>query len=277
MSVFAGAFGVPHTPIFAQLVNREGSTSETGRLFATVREALGRAKPDVIVIFDTDHLNTFFLDNLPVFAVGVGDRFNGPNDEPPDVPRGPVPSHRGFAEHLRAAGIADGFDLAMAQEFEVDHSIMVPVHFLTPDRDVPVVPVFVSGHVPPLPSAARCLALGRSVRRAIESFSGADRVAVVGTGSFSLEVYGPRVAPGLNFGVPDPGWAARVHKHLKAGCIGELVQEATSDQMHRAGNVAGELLDWIAMLGTLDARPADWIEAQPRFGHSYAYWQEPER
>ena len=27
-------------------------------------------RPDLIVMFDTDHLNTFFLDNLPVFALG---------------------------------------------------------------------------------------------------------------------------------------------------------------------------------------------------------------
>ena len=32
-------------------------------------------KPDVLVIFDTDHLNTFFFDNLPIFAMGLTDSF----------------------------------------------------------------------------------------------------------------------------------------------------------------------------------------------------------
>ena len=274
MAIFAGAFGVPHTPIFAQLVNREGAGSETSRLFATVRDTLRQARPDLIVIFDTDHLNTFFFDNLPIFAVGVGDRFNGPNDEAPELPVSAVPSSRYFSEHLRTASVADGFDMAMVQEFTVDHSIMVPLHFLTPAMDLPVVPVFISGHVPPLPSAARCLALGQSVRRAVESYPGNSRVAVVGTGSFSLEVYGPRIAPGMNFGVPDPGWAARVHDYIQAGRVDALVQESTTIRMDSAGNVAGELLNWIAMLGTLNQPRPDWIEAQPKFGHSYATWLE---
>ena len=41
------------------------------------KEQLAAARPDVIVMFDTDHLNTFFLDNLPIFAVGVDKTFTG--------------------------------------------------------------------------------------------------------------------------------------------------------------------------------------------------------
>jgi hypothetical protein len=37
-----------------------------------------------------------------------------------------------MAAHLRAEGIAAGFDLRLVQDFEVDHSIMVPLHFPTP-------------------------------------------------------------------------------------------------------------------------------------------------
>lgn len=65
MSTFVGAFGVPHVSMFADMVKREGATSETALLFACVREAMDRARPDVLVMFDTDHLNTFFFDCLP--------------------------------------------------------------------------------------------------------------------------------------------------------------------------------------------------------------------
>ena len=69
-SIVAG-FGVPHTPVFPFFVKRDGPNCETAKLFAAQQEDLAAVSPDVIVMFDTDHLNTFFLDNLPIFAVGV--------------------------------------------------------------------------------------------------------------------------------------------------------------------------------------------------------------
>jgi len=274
MANFVGAFGVPHTPIFAQLVDREGPESETGKLFAVMRRELVSAGPNVIIIFDTDHLNTFFLDNLPMLAVGVAATFRGPNDEPPALPRRVVPSHPALADHIRRCGILDGFDLALVQEFEVDHSIMIPLHFLTPAMDIPVIPIFLNGHVEPLPPAQRALAFGRSVRAAIDSFEGGQRVAVIGSGSFSLEVYGPRIAPGMNFGVPDPEWAKKVHAYLRDGDIAALVAETSAERLASAGNVAGELLNWIAMIGVAGNRPATWICLQERFGHAYGIWPE---
>ena len=60
-------------------------------------------RPDLIVMFDTDHLNTFFFDNLPMFAIGVTDAFKGPNDEPRAVPIYTIPSRAGRgAPHPRA-------------------------------------------------------------------------------------------------------------------------------------------------------------------------------
>ena len=86
MAAIVGALGVPHTPFFPALVEREGPQCETARFFAAVTAELEAMRPDLIVMYDTDHLNTFFLDNLPVFAVGVTEAFKGPNDEPRAVP-----------------------------------------------------------------------------------------------------------------------------------------------------------------------------------------------
>lgn len=274
MAKFVGAFGVPHVPMFADMVKREGASSETARLFAIAREALDRVRPDVIVMFDTDHLNTFFFDCLPSIAIGVVESFRGPNDEPPALEIQSVPSDPALARHIRASCMLADYDLAVSESFEVDHSVMVPLHFLTPQYDIPVVPVFINGHVPPLISARRAYAFGRQVRQAIDTFPDVRRVAIVGSGSFSLEVLGPRVAPGRNNGVPDPAWAEHVHKCFRDGTVLTLLDEATEARMFQAGNVAGELLNWIAMAGASSLRPADWIAAQPQFGHSYAVWEE---
>src|SRR5262249_34237725 len=179
---------------------RDGPDCEIARLFGAQKDELAATRPDLIVMFDTDHLNTFFLDNLPIFAIGVDDAFKAPNDEPRDVPSYVVPSSATIAAHIRAAAVAAGFDMAMTQNYSVDHSIIVPLHFLTPDMQVPVIPMFISGHVPPLPSAQRCHALGQAVGRAIESWPAPLRVVIMGSGSFSLEVGGPRMAPGRSDG-----------------------------------------------------------------------------
>jgi aromatic ring-opening dioxygenase catalytic subunit (LigB family) len=267
-----GALGVPHTPLYPALVEREGPQCETARYFAAVTSELEAMRPDLIAMFDTDHLNTFFLDNLPVFAIGVTDAFKGPNDEPRAVPIYTIKSRADVAAHLRRTAVEAGFDLALAQEFTVDHSVVVPLHFMTPAMRIPVIPIFVSGHVPPLPSARRCYELGRTVKRAIESWPEPLRVVVMGSGSFSLEVFGPRIAPGRSDGVPDPDWARRICALLEQGAVTTLLQEATQEQMLRAGNVGGELLDWIAMLGAVgEARPK-FVTPQMEQGHAYAAW-----
>src|SRR5271155_4784586 len=160
-NVVAG-FGVPHTPVFPFFVKRDGPDSEIAKLFGAQKEHLAAVRPDVIVMFDTDHLNTFFLDNLPIFAVGVDKTFPGPNDEPRDMPVYKIPSAIDLAAHIRKTAVDAGFDIALTQHFSVDHSVAVPLHFLTPDMQVPVVPFFISGHLPPLPSAHRCSALGQA-------------------------------------------------------------------------------------------------------------------
>jgi gallate dioxygenase len=267
-----GALGVPHTPFFPALVEREGPGCETARYFASVTAELAAMRPDLIVMYDTDHLNTFFLDNLPVFAIGVTGAFKGPNDEPRAVPIYTIKSRADVAAHLRRAAIDAGFDLALAQEFAVDHSVVVPLHFMTPAMGIPVIPVFVSGHVPPLPSAKRCYELGVTIKRAIESWPEPLRVVVIGSGSFSLEVFGPRIAPGKSDGVPDPAWARRVCGLLEQGSTQTLLAEATEEQLLRAGNVGGELLDWIAMLGAVGDKRPKFVTPQMEQGHAYAAW-----
>jgi gallate dioxygenase len=267
-----GALGVPHTPIYPALVEREGPGCDTARFFASLTRELEAMRPDLMVMFDTDHLNTFFLDNLPIFAVGVTPAFKGPNDEPRAVPIYTIKSRPDVASHIRRLGIEAGYDLALAQEFTVDHSVVVPLHFLTPRMQIPVIPIFVSGHLAPLPAARRCFALGTAVKRAIESFPESLRVAVLGSGSFSLEVFGPRIAPGKSDGVPDPAWAKRACALIGEGQYDTLTAEATPQQLHKAGNVGGEILNWIAMLASVDGRPPKFIMPQLEQGHAYAAW-----
>jgi protocatechuate 4,5-dioxygenase beta chain len=139
--------------------------------------------------------------------------------------------------------------------------------------NIPIVPVFINCFVPPLPSARRVYTLGQAIRAAIETYPQPLRVVSLASGSFSLEIGGPKVAPGRRQGVPDPAWAAHVAALIREGDIGALLQEATLERMLRAGNVATELLVWIAMLGAIGARRPDWMEVRPSVGDAYGVWR----
>jgi hypothetical protein len=272
MAEIVAAFGVPHTPNFPALVAKAGPDCETAKLYAEIAKRLRAAEPDVLVIYTDDHFNTFFLDNFPTFAIGIAEMTSGPNDQTP-MPSYRVAVQESLATHMRAKGIADGFDLSLVQDFDVDHATMVPLHFLTPDMKIPIVPVFINALAPPLPSSQRCYALGKSIGDAIRSWAESKRVAVIGSGSFSLEIGGPRIPPGERAGTPDPEWGKRVQDHLEHARVGELVEEATSAQLARAGNIGGELLDWIAMLGVVGDRKPIFIAPQIDHGHAYAAWR----
>ena len=45
--------------------------------FATLRQKMAEAKPDVIVVFGDDQLECFDFTNYPAFAIHVGEEFHG--------------------------------------------------------------------------------------------------------------------------------------------------------------------------------------------------------
>jgi aromatic ring-opening dioxygenase catalytic subunit (LigB family) len=183
MAEIVAGIGLPHTPGSPALVARDGPQCETARFYAEVAKHLDAVKPDVLVIFTDDHFNTFFLDNFPTFAIGIAETTSGPNDQTP-MPHYKVAVPGKLAAHIRASVIACGFDISLVQDFEVDHAVMVPLHFITPHMKIPVLPIFVNALAPPLPTSQRCYALGQAIRAAIEEWPEPLRVAVIGSGSF---------------------------------------------------------------------------------------------
>jgi hypothetical protein len=202
-----------------------------------------------------------------MFCVGAAEQTAGPNDSNARIPRYVVPIREGLAHHVHRTGAEHGFDLALSQEFEVDHSVLVPLHFLTPEMQIPIVPVFVNGLAPPLPLARRCFALGQMVRAAVAAWPGPERVAILASGSFSLDVAGPRV------GITDYAWLDTVLGCLERAQIKALLEQATAERMLAAGNVSGELLNWIALLGMVGRRRPVFLEPQRSHGHAYAVWR----
>ena len=71
------------------------------------------------------------------------------------------------------------------------------------------------------------------VRRAVEALPASSKVAVLASGSFSLDVGGHLAPRGEFAGTPDVGWANTVLGHLRNGRTNDLLNEATSDRLAR--------------------------------------------
>jgi hypothetical protein len=103
------------------------------------------------------------------------------------------------------------------------------------------------------------------IGQAVAALPGRERFAVVASGHFSLEIAGPQS------GLTDRAWVNTVLGCLSDGRTDDLVEQATTDRMLAAGNVSGELLNWIAMLGVIGNRRPTLLE--PQGGHAYAAWR----
>jgi len=152
--------------------------------FDAMRADLEASRPDVLVVVAAEHFANFFMDNMPSFAIGMADSYRGPIEESGwlGIDKVEVPGDRAVSERF-ITGVMQSSDVSYAQEWLFDHGIMVPLHFLTPRYDLPVIPVNVNCQGPPLTPLHRAWAFGESMRAAADAMP--ERVALVGTGGIS--------------------------------------------------------------------------------------------
>ncbi|WP_321490117.1 hypothetical protein [uncultured Hyphomonas sp.] len=147
-------------------------------------EALAAARPDAVMIVAAEHFGNFFMNNMPAFAVGMGEEYDGPIEDEEwlgvkhrDVAGAPDLSKRLITEIMQTV------DVAFSEEWRFDHGIMVPLNFLDPDNKHKIIPVNINCQGPPLTPLHRAWTFGEAIRRAADSVP--ERIAVIGTGGIS--------------------------------------------------------------------------------------------
>ena len=152
--------------------------------FRAMGEALAASRPDALIVVAAEHFANFFLDNMPAYAIGMADHYDGPIEDPGwlGIAKTRVPGNAELSQRLIREVMAT-VDVAFAEEWKFDHGIMVPLHFLTPRFDLPVVPVNINCQGPPLSPLPRAWAFGEALRRACDTAP--ERIALVGTGGIS--------------------------------------------------------------------------------------------
>lgn len=91
--------------------------------------------------------------------------------------------HHDYAMDVYRSGIDAGFDLARSGSAEFVHNIIMPFRFLSPELDVPVVPIFINCFASPLPRITRAHAFGQWLSTVIERR--AERVCLIASGGQS--------------------------------------------------------------------------------------------
>jgi 2,3-dihydroxyphenylpropionate 1,2-dioxygenase len=136
------------------------------------------------VVVAAEHFANFFMDNMPAFAIGMADHYEGPIEDAAwlGIDRVRIPGDRDLSHRL-ITEVMNGSDVAYAEEWKFDHGIMVPLHFLTPGYDLPVIPVNINCQGPPLTPLHRAWNFGESLRAAADALP--ERIALVGTGGIS--------------------------------------------------------------------------------------------
>jgi protocatechuate 4,5-dioxygenase beta chain len=243
MARFVSILGVPHDPTLpiAARLRPEGK-AHPGAIpaldcFAELRGALAAARPDVLVMAGSDHLNQWFFDKMAPFMVGKPSRLKGPFPseakawglEPCDLP-----VHGALARHILKQGFEEGVDFAFSDEFVADHSFTIPLNFLRPQGDLPVVPLFVNLLAPPVPPGRRFAVVGSAVRTCVESFPEDLRVALIVTGHMSNSVGGPNML--INMVEPESAWDRAMWARIEANDVAATLAHSTWDQLYAAGN-----------------------------------------
>ena len=216
-------------------------------------------KPDVVLLVYNDHASAFDLNLVPTFAIATGAEFK-PADEgwgPRPVPN--VEGYPEFASHIAHSVIQDDFDLTVVNTLDVDHGLTVPLSLMFGQPEnwpCKVIPIAVNVVLYPTPSGQRCYNLGKSLRKAVESFDEDLNVQIWGTGGMSHQLQGPR--------------AGLINQEFDNTFLDDIVNDPENlalkphlDYINLAGSEGIELIMWLVMRGALN----DHVELKKRFYH----------
>jgi gallate dioxygenase len=215
--------------------------------YKPVQAWLAEKRPDVLFFIFNDHVTSFFFDHYSHFALGVGSEYRvadeggGPRQLPP------VKGHPALARYVANGLVADEFDLSFFQDKALDHGCFSPLSMLWPHEPAwpgAIVPLQVGVLEFPIPSAARCFKLGKSLKKAIESFPDDLTVAIVGTGGLSHQVHGERC--GFNNTPWDMEFLERLEKDPES-----LTRISIAEYARRGGFEGSEVIMWLIMRGAL--------------------------
>lgn len=229
--------------------------------FRRIREAIAEAEVDALIVLGTDHVRQFFADNSPAFIVGKAASYHGTYENEVrtfGMEYAELTGHPELAAQIAGREVLpEAIDFSVSHEWRLDHSFVLPLQYVRPEIDLPIVPIHANAILPPLPSAARFAALGHHLRAAVESWDGGARVALLTSGHMATDVGGPRTFNGS----PDPAFDAEAVGWMRDGDLDAAIAGCRFDRIMAAGNVTYQYVNIVTALAAMQGRPAELAEA----------------
>jgi 2,3-dihydroxyphenylpropionate 1,2-dioxygenase len=178
-----------HSPLLEYVDPPADVKAGVDAAFDAVRAFAKDFDPDLVINIGPDHYNGFFYDIMPPFCVGfaaegVGDFGTqaGPLDVPTDL-----------AEQLSAYLMAEGIDMTVSLNMEVDHGAVQPMEIIYGDFTAkPIIPIFINSVAPPFVPLKRIRQLGEAIGRFAAGLD--KKVLIIGSGGLSHEPPVPQIA-----------------------------------------------------------------------------------
>jgi aromatic ring-opening dioxygenase catalytic subunit (LigB family) len=260
MADLVGAFAASHGPLIAREWGNlpDGPKNALDTAFTEMGKRLKAAEPDVLVIFSPDHWVNFFINNLPSFCIGIGDEHDGPPEPFMQAvyPHKTLPGHPGFGRHLLDTALENDFDPAISHRLTLDHGFCVPLWRMGLDPSLPIVPVTVNDLEAPMPTLRRCIAWGKMLRQAIDSYPDDLRVAVLGTGGLSHSIGEPTMG---EIDEPFDELCIDLFKNADDDALAAGLEKALAT----TGNGAEEVRDWVIVHAAAGSKGFDLIDYTP--------------
>ncbi|MFC0682881.1 hypothetical protein ACFFGH_34040 [Lysobacter korlensis] len=238
--------------------------------FARIREAIVDHAVDVLVVLGTDHVRQFYYDNSPAFLVGKADAYHGTWENEVrtfGMEYVELRGHRELADAITGRQLLpEAIDFSVSLEWRLDHSFVIPLQYVRPELDLPVVPIHTNASLPPVPSVRRFVALGAHLRAAIEAWDSEARVGLLSSGHMANDVGGPRTFAGS----PDPEFDAEAVAWMRDGDLDGAIRRCLQfDRILEAGSMTYQYLNAVTALAAMGGRPATFAEAtESRFSSS---------
>jgi hypothetical protein len=247
--------------------------------------ALAAADADLALVIGDDQRELFIDDGIPAFACFTGTELLDMAPDPESFAKLPKgiqaaywavhgeekavhPVAQELSAHIAGRLALADFDLTVFTRQPagrtLGHAFTFPRYRLGLPATTPIVPVFVNTYYPPnVPSAARCYALGRELRRAVETWESDARVAVIASGGLTHFVIDEALDRGLLDAIATKDAAA-----LAGIPRGKL----------RSGN--SEILNWVTAAAVLEGLTPTILDYVPGYrtpagtgtGMAFARW-----
>jgi aromatic ring-opening dioxygenase catalytic subunit (LigB family) len=247
MAELVGIYAASHTPVmlnFPDAIPVEDRESIYGA-FRELGARVAAARPDVVIVISDDHIHNFFFNNFPAFCIGAAESYKTPVEHWLKAEKQVLRGDPGLGAHLIGEALEGGFDPSFSMDLTLDHGSLTPLTLAGLSKDITIVPLLVNCVQPPLPTMRRSVEWGRFLRKAIASYDGCERVAILVTGGISHDISTPRM------GMVNEVFDARFLQNLQGGDTETIVRH-TTDHVHEAGNGAEEIRMWLIAHGAAD-------------------------